>query len=200
MPLLGLIRHGETEWNRQGRMQGRADIPLTEDARHTLSGSRPPDELSQAEWYSSPLARAKETAAALGIAAPRLDDRLIETDWGGWQGKTIGDLRTAYGTAFLENEGRGRHFRPSNGESPADVIRRIHPFLAMIGQKEGPCAAITHKGVIRAVLALAYDWDMTAKEPVKLSWHAAHLFHIPPSGQPSPVQMNVPLKPKDGAP
>ncbi len=199
MPLLGLIRHGETGWNRQGKMQGHADIPLTPEARQALSSMGPPEELCGAEWYSSPLGRAKETAVAFGIAAPQIDERLIETDWGDWQGKTINGLREEYGASFLANEAKGRHFRPPNGESPADVITRVEPFLLKIGKQEQPCAAVTHKGVIRAVLALAYDWDMTTKAPVKLSWLAAHLFHVSPSGAVSPFRMNVPLVAKAGA-
>ena len=181
-------------------MQGRADIPLTADARQTLSLLRPPALLSNAEWYSSPLSRARDTARALGIHDFRIDDTLIETDWGNWQGQTLKGLRESLGSVFLENEGKGRHFRPPNGESPADVITRLRPFLTFIGQRDAPCAAVTHKGVIRAVMALAYDWDMTVNAPVKLTWQAAHLFHISPAGDPSPYEMNVPLARKDEGP
>ena len=177
-------------------MQGRANISLTVDARQVLSERRPPDVLNNARWMTSPLSRARETARALGIADAQVDDRLIETDWGDWQGKTIKGLREDLGEAFLENEGKGRDFRPPHGESPADVIIRIRSFLAMVGAQAGPYAVVTHKGVIRAVLALAYDWDMTTKAPVKLTWQAAHLFDVSPEGHPSPLEMNVPLPSK----
>ncbi len=193
MPLLGLIRHGETEWNRLGKMQGHADIPLTEEAHQQLAQLAPPPALAGAQWFVSPLARARQTARLLGISDAIAEERLIETDWGDWQGYTTAQLREELGAKFLENEGKGRHFRPANGESPADVIERVQPFLAQIGARERPVGTVTHKGVIRAVFALAYDWDMMNKAPIKLTWQAAHLFDVAPDGAVRPVEMNVPL-------
>ena len=193
MTLLGLIRHGETEWNRLGKMQGHADIPLTDETRSMLKSFRPPTLLQDAVWLTSPLDRARETAKLLGVQDASVHQRLIETDWGDWQGLTLKELRSNLGETFLAQEGKGRHFRPPNGESPGDVMNRLRPFLEEVGQSVRPCAAVTHKGVIRAVLALAYNWDMTTPAPVKLTWQAAHLFEVAPNGNVSAVEMNVPF-------
>lgn len=198
MPLLGLIRHGETEWNALGKMQGRADVPLTDKTRETLLRLAPPQQLHDATWYTSPLSRAQETARLLGVKNAEPDRRLIETDWGEWQGKTLAELRDELGPQFLENEGKGRHFKPTNGESPADIMGRIQPFFDEISAKKGPIGAITHKGVIRAVLSLAYNWDMKSAAPVRLIWQTAHLFEIDPKGGVHPIEMNVPLSGKEG--
>ncbi len=193
MTLLGLIRHGETEWNRLGKMQGHADIPLTDETRTLLKCFRPPEILQDAVWLTSPLGRARETAKLLGVQNASVHERLIETEWGDWQGLTLKELRSNLGEAFLAQEGKGRHFQPPNGESPADVMNRLRPFLAEVGQWDRPCAAVTHKGVIRAVLALAYEWDMTTPAPVKLTWQAAHLFEVTSNGDVCVVEMNVPF-------
>ena len=193
MTLLALIRHGETAWNKKRRMQGHADIPLTDEGRQKLATLCVPDTLKIARWYTSPLSRARETAQCLGIDGALADRRLIETDWGHWQGKTIAQLREELGNDFLENEAKGLDFRPPGGESPRDVIHRLAPFLAEVADSRLPSGAVTHKGVIRAVLSMAYDWDMTVKAPVALTWQCVHLFEVRPGGKIHPVQMNMPL-------
>ena len=71
MTLLALIRHGPTEWNESGIVQGRSDIPLSEAGRALVSSWQQPAELSGFDWVSSPLQRAMETAAILsGKSAP----------------------------------------------------------------------------------------------------------------------------------
>ena len=193
MTMLGLIRHGETEWNRLGKMQGHADIPLTDETRSVLKKCQPPTILQDALWLTSPLERARDTAMLLGVHNAAVHHLLIETDWGDWQGLTLEELRSSLGDAFLQQEGKGRHFRPPNGESPADVMSRLQPFLNEVGRSGRKCAAVTHKGVIRAVLALAYNWDMTTPAPIKLTWQATHLFDITPDGSVRPLEMNVPF-------
>ena len=86
MAYIALIRHFETVWNRQGRIQGRADQPLTEDAAEVVAGKRVAQEFADMIWYTSPLARAAQTAALLGAPNARRDERLIEMDWGKWEG------------------------------------------------------------------------------------------------------------------
>ena len=58
-------------------------------------------------------------------------------------------------------------------------------------------AAVSHKGVIRAALALATGWDMTGKPPVRLDWGAAHLFLLDGSGHWALERANIPLEPTE---
>ena len=61
MTRLALIRHAPTAWNRDKRLQGRADIALSEESRARLARQRPPRDLHDARWHASPLARARQT-------------------------------------------------------------------------------------------------------------------------------------------
>jgi broad specificity phosphatase PhoE len=75
------------------------------------------------------------------------------------------------------------------------VQTRVMPLLAEIARSARPTAAITHKGVIRAVLSLATGWGMKDKPPYRLSWSAAQLFRLDAAGRPSVARLNLPLGP-----
>ena len=204
MTLLGMIRHGRTAWNGEGRLTGRADISLTEEGRAALAGLGPPGELDGAIWHVSPLLRARQTAAILcggeAGAAPHIEPRLIEMDFGAYEGRTLEELRADPDAGMAENEDRGLDFLPPGGESPRMVQQRLRPFLAELGQTGGRHIAVAHKSVIRAIFAAAYDWNMLGRPPVKLRWEQAHLFEVDEQGRIRPHRMNVPLPPRDGAP
>lgn len=181
MTRIALIRHGATAWNAEGRIQGRADMPLSPEGRAELRALGPPPELDGAVWFSSPLMRAVETARLLGHE-PRVEPALIETAWGAWEGLT----RQATAALSHRIAGRGKaglDFRPPDGESPRDVQQRFQLFCAHL-TANGPdfAACVTHKGVIRATLSLALGWDMLEKPPVRLAWRAAHLFRLTSAG------------------
>jgi probable phosphoglycerate mutase len=118
------------------------------------------------------------------------DDRLIEMDWGDWEGETLADLRARGGEAMAANEARGLDFRPPGGESPAEVQSRVLGWLADVAAAERDVAAVTHKGVIRVVMAKALGWDMRGKPPVRLDWTRAHVFDATPDGEPRAVGLN----------
>lgn len=195
MSLLALIRHGPTAWNREGRLTGRTDIPLTPEGRALIAGYVLPDELRDAVWHVSPLLRARETAQLIGAENPRVESRLIEMDFGDFEGKRLDDLRADLGEEMAANEARGLDFQPPGGESPRMVQRRLEPFLRELGRGGGRHVAVAHKSVIRCVFALAYDWPMAGKEPLKLHWNCVHLFDLDDEGRPRPQRMNVPLAP-----
>lgn len=189
MTLLALIRHMPTAWNREGRLQGGDDIPLDTAAAWLV-----PAELDGFNWLTSPLSRAVATARHLGIVAVVPDPRLGEMDWGAWQGQTLAGLRARLGPAMAAEEALGLDLRPPGGETPREVQARVLPLLAEIAAAGEPVAAITHKGVIRAVLALATGWDMRDKPPARLSWSAAHLFRLSPNGHPAIERLNLNLE------
>ena len=193
MTRLALIRHGETAWTEAGRIQGRADITLSAAGSRALAERRLPTELSGARFAASPLKRAVATAELLGAAQPTIEPRLVEMDWGAWEGETLAELRARGGVALAANEALGLDFRPDGGESPRQVQTRVAPWLAVEAARGGTLVAVTHKGVIRAILARAVGWDMTGKPPVKLDWTAAHLFLLAPDGTPSVERLNLAL-------
>jgi broad specificity phosphatase PhoE len=166
-----LIRHGRTAWNEQGRMQGRADLPLSPAGRAEVLGWHLPQAWARARWLSSPLRRAVETAALLTDRPVDIEPRLIEMDWGAFEARTLAELRAAAPAAMAANEARGLDFRPERGESPREVRTRLAALLADLAADPKPSdvVCVTHKGVIRAALSLATGWDMTGKPPLRLA-------------------------------
>jgi broad specificity phosphatase PhoE len=168
-----LVRHGPTAWNESGRIQGHADVELSQRGRAEVAKWRLPAAWTEARVLSSPLCRARETAAILTGRTPTIDQRLIEMDWGRFQGRRLADLRTEAPDAIAANEGRGLDFRPPGGESPREVCARLQTLLAELAADPRRVVAVCHKGVIRAGLVLATGWDMQSRPPVRLPRHLA---------------------------
>ena len=198
------IRHAPTAWNATGRIQGHVDMPLSEDGRRALTRRRLPERFGAYRVHSSPLARAVETAALLGLDASVLDRRLMEMDWGEWEGATRAVLAAADPDGVARNEARGPDFRPPGGESPREVQVRLLDWARSVAAGPPPGAArthrspaggvarsairssphvvaITHKGAIKALMGLARGWDLTGKSPVRLDWTRAHRFRFDPA-------------------
>lgn len=170
-----MLRHADTAWSTEGRIQGRSDLPLSDAGRVALRSLTLPAECRGMQVVTSPLARCVETAALLGAPDALREPRLAEMSWGAWEGRKLADLRVELGVAMAENEARGWDFRPPGGESPREVLSRVRSWLSELRE---PTLAIVHRGVIRAVLASACGWDMLGKPPVKLDWGALHLFRL----------------------
>ena len=169
MTRLLLIRQGTTAWNEARRLQGRADPGLSPRGRSEVLSWRLPEAWIGARWLSSPLSRARDTAALLSTTPLDIDERLIEMDWGEWEGRRLADLRAEDPAGMTANEARGLDFRPPGGESPREVAARVRGLAAALAGEPGPVVAITHKGVVRAALALATGWTMLEKPPVRLA-------------------------------
>jgi len=193
MTLLAVIRHAPTAWSEDGRLQGRSDPPLSPGGIDCARGWQVPTALADCRWVSSPLRRAIETARLLGVAEPAIEPRLVEMSWGAWEGWRLSELRAALGEEMAAREADGLDFRPPAGESPREVQRRLAPFLDEIGRGGEMTAAVTHKGVVRALLALATGWAMRDDPPCRLRWPAAHLFRLDRQGRPVVERLNLPL-------
>jgi len=193
MVRFAVVRHAPTEWNAIGRVQGRTDIPLSEIGRETAAGWSLPADLAGFRAIASPLARTMETAHLLLGRAAVTDERLIEMDWAVWEGRELPDLRAELGDLMVAWEAEGLDFRAPEGESPRDVQARLAPLLAEITRAGRPTVAVTHKGVIRALYALATGWDMTDKPPEKLRDDCVHIFTLSAEGAPAVDRLNLPL-------
>jgi len=192
---LVVLRHGPTAWNETGRIQGRSDPPLSPAGIAQVEAWRLPADLAGYRWLTSPLRRAVETARLLGHAEAQTEPALVEMAWGQWEGRTLEELRASGGVALRENESRGLDFAPPEGESPRQVQRRLQPLLAKLAQDMVPCVAICHKGLIRALYALARGWDLTGEPPEKLREPCLHRFALDAAGAPRVEQLNLPLLP-----
>lgn len=159
---LALLRHGHTAWNRAGQIQGRSDIPLDAQARAELSEFALPSPWDQAALWSSPLARAVETAQLVTGKTPRTAANLTEMFWGDWEGKKGLELKADPNSGFRDIEHWGWDYRPPGGESPAEVWMRIKPWLASL---ERDTIAVCHIGIMRMILAQAYQWNFDGPAP-----------------------------------
>lgn len=165
---LAFLRHGVTGWNREGRIQGRTDIPLDGEGRDRLDRLALPEAWRGAVLHASPLSRAAETARRLGGGRPvRADARLIEMDWGAWEGRHGAALRADPASGYRDIEQWGWDFRPPGGESPADLRDRLTGWLKdLANEQAGAHLVVSHIGVMRVALALAWGWDFRGPPPV----------------------------------
>src|SRR5260221_6033769 len=130
MTLLALIRHGPTDWNDEGRLQGHQDVALSARARAQLAALCAPAALDGFVWLTSPLGRAQETARLLAPSGPiTVEPALIESRWGAWEGETLDGLRARLGARFPAIQRRGLDFLPPGGESPRLVPQPLRPLL-----------------------------------------------------------------------
>jgi probable phosphoglycerate mutase len=190
---VAFMRHGPTAWNAAKRLQGRADIDLADRTRAFLAARRLPREFADWRVLCSPLARCRQTAELLGLAAD-VEPRLVEMDWGEYEGKSVDQLRAELGPVFAQNEARGLDFTPPGGESPRMVQARVLPLLREIAQTGRDTLCVTHRGVFRAVYAAARGWDMTGKPPDELDLYAIHVLTLDAAGLPSVAALNLALK------
>ena len=179
MTRLALLRHGHTEWNRAGQIQGRSDIPLDADARTVLSEFAPPTPWDQATLWSSPLMRAVETAELVFDRAPATDPALTEMDWGDWEGLKGVDLKADPASGFRDIEHWGWDYRPPAGESPRDVADRLNVW---IGTLSGDNVAVCHIGIMRVLLAQATGWDFDGPAPFAVKRNRLFVLHLGADG------------------
>ena len=171
--MLILIRHGESTMNAEGRLVGRLDPSLTPtgEAQAARAGATL---AAVSELIVSPLTRTRQTASLLGVEAPmRIDERVIELDYGILDGATLGEVDpTLWGRWHEEAD-----FAPEGGESLVDLRRRLSPLLeelfAAPGQgarsKEGDVVIVSHVSPIKAAVAWALGTDDLVAWRMRLS-------------------------------
>lgn len=164
-PILYFARHGETDWNRERRLQGQHDIPLNPLGRvqasrcgellHALL-ERDGRAVGEYDYVSSPLGRARETMelmrAALGLdpQAYRTDARLMEMSFGRWEGFTFAELQAREAPALAERERDKWGFVLPGGESYAQLQVRVRAWYDSVARDSVVSA---HGGVCRALIA-----------------------------------------------
>ncbi len=164
-PVLYYIRHGETDWNVEQRLQGHRDIRLNARGRGQASHcgdvlrdlfKRDGRAAAACGYVSSPLHRARETMelvrAALDLdqCGYDLDSRLIEISFGDWEGLTLAEINRQWPQKLLERERDKWGFTPPAGESYHNVTRRVGDWYASLSHDTVVAA---HGGVARALIA-----------------------------------------------
>jgi broad specificity phosphatase PhoE len=164
-PIVYFVRHGETDWNRERRLQGQHDIPLNalgrlqaarcgELMRGLLERTGRP--AAEYEYVSSPLGRARETMelmrAGMGFAPDdyRTDARLMEMSFGRWEGFTFAELQAREAPALAERERDKWGFVLPGGESYEMLQVRVRDWYDGV---ERDTVVAAHGGVCRALIA-----------------------------------------------
>lgn len=165
---LYLVRHGQTEWNQQGRYQGALDIPL--DATGRAQGERTARRLASeqiAAVYSSDLSRAKETAEmiARATAAPlHVTPLLRESGYGAWEGKNYAEIERDDPETYRRWQVDPVRARPKDSEPLDEVKDRMLRATRMIRDemKDGAVVVVGHGGSLRWIVIDAIDAPMEA--------------------------------------
>jgi broad specificity phosphatase PhoE len=179
--VLYVIRHGETHWNVEQRMQGRGDSSLTPRGRE--QAARHGDVIARLggvdELLVSPLGRTRATAAivndrlaAAGLAAPvSFHEALMERHSGEWEGMTLSDIRQRYPDDWRAREADPFFHRPPGGENLADMESRVAGLLDELrGRTTGSrIAVVTHgimsRVILKGLLQLAPDEAAAVRHP-----------------------------------
>lgn len=161
-----LVRHGQSEWNADRRLQGQADIDLSDLGRRQAIDLRTVIEaIGPCRAITSDLKRAVQTADLLGAGSARQTAALRETDVGHWTGRSIADIRAEDDIAY--QGWRAGTNAPPGGEIWAAFRDRVR--LAIDEESAVPCAnllVICHGGVIRALLESFLDLSPSRVIPV----------------------------------
>ena len=156
--MIAFVRHGQTELNRGGRLQGRIDAPLSAlGARQAAALARGYASAPVTRVLSSPLQRAHATAEAIAAShglSVEVDDRLIELDYGEWDGLALTDV-SADDWASWRND---VNFAPPGGECLCDVSERIASFCAEVLTGD-LVVAVSHVSPIKAAVCIALRVD-----------------------------------------
>jgi broad specificity phosphatase PhoE len=193
---IALLRHGPTEWNEEGRIQGRLDMPLSAAGREKMAALAPPKGFENARAFSSPLSRARETAELLGLRDVTVDARLSEHNWAQWEGLTRAEILTRDGEDAFERAGKGIDFTPLGGERTADLVARVRAFLVDVAAEDSPAIAVAHRGVLRSAYAIATNWQMLTPMPDALDLSKVLVLEVSAAGDVATAQLNVELRPK----
>jgi broad specificity phosphatase PhoE len=152
-----LVRHGETEWNADARMQGRLDSRLSAIGR--AQAARTGEVMARLgvdHVFASPLGRVRETLALFAPhlpIAPVFDDRLMEWSAGAWAGRRYADLRIEASAEFAAWEADRYRVRAPGGENFADLERRARAFFADAAAVPHERIAVVAHGFMNRALA-----------------------------------------------
>lgn len=187
MPLY-LIRHGETDWNREKRFQSRSDVPL--NARGIAQAQAIRDELRRrrvafAAARCSPLARARHTARIIldgsGLEA-EVEPAFIEVDFGGFEGQLEADLREQYGESFTKwRESKYTEIGPAGGESIYTAAPRVRePLLALAPlAAAGNVLIVAHQAINMAMkVVMSGRRDMASADSFRQQNHEVDVWDM----------------------
>jgi broad specificity phosphatase PhoE len=187
-PTVYYIRHGETDWNVAGRLQGRHDVPLNARGRAQAMHcgeilrdllARDNRDAAALDYVSSPLARACATMelmrSALGLPAEgyAIEPRLAEIAFGAWEGFTIAQLHERDPQRIAQREHDKWHFLPPGGESYEMVSARMRDWYESLTRDT---VAVAHGGTARGLMAVLGIAKPAAAPLIDIDQGVVHVF------------------------
>ena len=177
MPVIYYIRHGETSWNAEGRLQGTRDIALNELGRRQAAHAgtvlsnlfkREGRDISALPFVASPLMRARATMELVrgALELPQqdyaLDDRLREIGYGVWEGSTLAEMQAADPVLYAKRLTAKWTMAPEGGETYAEVEARMRDWYDCVS---ADTVAVAHGGTARALMvALGIETPVSAAD------------------------------------
>jgi probable phosphoglycerate mutase len=177
MPTIFYIRHGETEWNAEGRLQGVQDVPLNDLGRQQSAGAgriladlfaRDARSAASLTFVASPLGRARQTmelvrgALRLPLAGYAIDERLREIGYGEWEGSTLAQMQARDPDVFARRQAEKWTVSPPGGESYVAVQARMSDWYNRL---TADTVAVAHGGTARALMvALGLETPASAAD------------------------------------
>lgn len=191
-----IIRHGQTDWNQQGRFQGQSDPPLNSlglrqayaaglAAAQALQGERP------RAIYASDLRRAWQSAEAVRSALPDgetvpliAEPRLREMAFGDWEGMTYAEIQASYSGALQRWEADLENIAPPNGETLRQMVERVQAALNDLLQThpDGAILLVGHGGPLQLLIALSLGLPPARFWQIHLSNASLSELRIYPEG------------------
>ena len=184
----GLVRHAQTIWNREKKIQGQNDSPLT--AKGRTQALRWGKRLKPYGWHrilASDIGRAVETANIINQAlevSVTTDARLREQDWGQWTGETIARLHTHTPRELDEQVRAGWKFCPPGGEDRHSVLARSRQALLEAAEKwPGDTILVaTHEGIVKSLIYHLSGRKYLPGEPAIIRPYQLHWLTIDEDG------------------
>ncbi len=180
-----VIRHGETDMNKENRLQGckGPDMPLNEEGRRDIARLAEGLLIAPSRIFASPLKRTQESAQIINgrFHVPIINiPELMERDFGSLSGK----LRSEIAPELVESDLEGRYdYHPYGGESVEDVRARLLRFLETLPlASDETILIVTHRGIIRILYDL-YPADVVGEEIIPASKHVFHITALPKEQQ-----------------
>ena len=154
-----LVRHGETDWNAEGRIQGMLDVPLNALGlrQSELAAAELARTIELAELVSSDLVRTRETTKPINEATgfePRFDARIRERHFGVWQGMTYEEWRIKDAEGIARYNAGDPDYGPEGGETASQFLARCVSAVSdlVTASKEKTLILVTHGGVVSSMV------------------------------------------------
>lgn len=184
--MIYLIRHGQTEFNREGRLQGQSDSPLTDHGRQQALayGAALAREVGAASVWTSPLARAAETARIVAGTLPgsvvSVDERLREASFGIWEGMTRPEIDSRWPGIRRQHPPREWKLNAPGGEQTVALLNRLGAVLADAAGHQGDVILVSHG--IAGRLIRGVHARLTLTEAMHLAATQDTVYRLEPGG------------------